>query len=357
MPRFAVSRAVAQLNGSAYAGQRSTTFRFDIVDSLTGYRRAVTPVIESGARIRHDTQSIIKRSITGLRLGVTDTAVFNSITSRLEPFMIVKGEEFSLGRYVPSDWVGLVLSRGNQSVTSFYDEGFIIDQQISSSFGASTISGELVSSMLTRFLARYPITSYIEPTVYQSFGAWGAGTRGGFILDQLALDGDYLSPWFDHTSTLQLKRNFDPAVAIPDFNFDDNLNVLSDGIIIANNLINAPNRFVVIGNGIDSFDVPIVGQADVPSSAPHSIANRGFIIADVTNRQIRSNEQARAIAQALVQRQSLIEETELSTLPDPRHDSYDVIRWQGENWIEVSWTLPFAAGAPMDHVMQRTYMT
>jgi hypothetical protein len=358
MPRFPKTQAVSQLDGQPYTGQRSSTFRFDIVDSVTGYRRAIKPVIGGSAGIRHDTRSTIKRMITGLQLGVADTAAFNSVTSRLEPVMIIKGEEFPLGRYIPSDWVSILLSRGSQSITSFYDEGFIIDQQIPSAFGANSAggtSGEVVNSMLQRFLKQYPIEFMVETTDFASFGAWSAGTRGGFVLEQMALDGDYLSPWFDHSSILQLKRTFDPADQIPTFDFDDNLSVLNGGIIVTNNLINAPNRFVVIGNGPDSFSDAIVGQADVPSSAPHSIANRGFVIADVSNRQIRSSAQAGAIAKALVQRQAIIEQTEFDTLPDPRHDAYDVIKWQGVNWLEISWTLSFTAGVPMKHILQRAY--
>jgi hypothetical protein len=356
LPRFSTTRANARLDGRVYAGQRSSTFRFDLVDIITGYRQAINPIVDGTAGISHDTRTTIKRKITGLQLGVADTAAFNSITSRLEPFMIINDEEFALGRYVPADWAKLVMTRGDQSVAAFYDEGFIIDQQIPSAFGASEIGGENVGSMLQRFISDFPnISVQIEQTSFTTLGSWGAGTRGGFILDQLALDGDFLSPWFDNESVLQLKRTFDPARALPNFDFDDNVNVLRENIIVSNNLITLPNRFVVISNGADALSEPIVGSADVPSSAPHSIANRGFIIASVSNRQIQTDLQANAVASALVQRQALIEETELDTLPDPRHDSYDIIRWQGENWIEVAWTLPFTAGAAMSHIMQRTY--
>jgi hypothetical protein len=344
-----------RLDGRPFIGQRTATFRFDIVDSVTGFRRVVNPIISGNAGINHDTRRTIKRMITGLHLGVADTEVFSSITSRLEPFMVIGGEDFPLGRYVPSDYAQIRLSRGNQSVSSFYDEGFIIDQQTSTSFGALSATGEVVSSTLQRFLENYPVSFNIELTDFTTLGSWSAGTRGGFILDQLALDGDYLSPWFDNSSVLQLIRTFNPAGNLPTFDYDNGISVLIEGIVETNNLINAPNRFIVIGNGADSLGGEIVGQADVPTTAPHSIANRGFVIADVSNRQVRTSAQAAAVAAALVQRQALIEETELSTLQDPRHDSYDIIHWREENWLEVAWTLPFTIGSPMTHVIQRTY--
>lgn len=343
------------LDGAEFRGQRSVTWRFDVVDVVTGYRRAINPVIDGTAGIQHDTARTIKRSINGLALNKIDTLAFDSISSRLEPFMIIGDREFWLGRYVPSDWTRLVEERQTTSIASFYDEGFIVDQQITNAFGANSPGGEVVSSMLQRFLAGYPITYYIEGVIpsYVSLGSWSAGTRGGFILDQLALDGDFLSPWFDNTSTLQFKRSVENE--LPSFDFDNRSQVLDGRILESDNLIDAPNRFVVVGNGASALEAPVVGQADVPSSAPHSIANRGFVVADVSNRQVTTSAQAGAVALNLVRNQTLVEQVELETLVDPRHDSYDVVMWQHKRWVEIAWTMPFAAGGRMRNVLRRAY--
>ena len=355
MPHLVKAPADVKLDGLSRIGQLSISWRFDLVDAVTGYRRAIHPIISGNAVIRHDTRSTIKRVITGLTLDQDDTAAFSSITSRLEPFMLVGGHEFQVGRYVPSDWARLRLTSGVMSNASFYDEGFIIDQQLPNAFGANSTGGEVVSSMLERFLSTYPISYYIEGVLpqYSSLGSWSAGTRGGFVLDQLALDGDYLSPWFDNSSVLRVKRLADDE--LPTFDFDHGSRVIRDRIIESDNLIDAPNRFIVVGNGAAAMPEEVVGIADVPSSAPHSIANRGFIVADVRNRQVTTSAQAGAIAANLVRNQTLVELTELETPPDPRHDSYDIINWRGEHWVEISWTLPFAAGAVMSHTLQRSY--
>lgn len=356
MARFRKTRANAQLDGALYIGQRSVTTRFELVDAVTGYTREINPVVDVSAQLQHNTQTTIKRILTGIRLTAADTAVFSSISSRLQLFMIIKDEEFSLGRYVPSDWAQLRMTSGNQSVASFYDEGFIIDQQLPNAFGASSTSGELVGSALTRFLSRYPVSYLIEqPSEFSTLGSWAAGTRGGQVLEQLALDGDYLPPWFDNNSLLRLRRSFDPADEIPTFNFDTSGYVLRDQIIESDNLIYAPNRFVVIGNGASAFDVPIVAVADVPSSAPHSIQNRGFAVSDVVTRQATTLAQVNAIARQLAQTQTIFQQVEIDTLPDPRHDSYDVIRWQGELWQEIKWTLPLASGGRMSHILRRAF--
>jgi hypothetical protein len=128
---------------------------------------------------------------------------------------------------------------------------------------------------------------------------------------------------------------------------------------LTNDLLDAPNRFIVISNGAVSASaaaIPIVGRYDIPSSAPHSIANRGFVIPSVEERQLDTQAQADAAARNLGQRQTIFERTTLSTAPDPRHDGYDVIRWQGENWLELGWSLPMAEGAAMTHTMRKSYL-
>jgi hypothetical protein len=349
---------LARLDMPDYVGQRSLTYRYDLVDVVTGYRQSIQPLRSPAPRLTHNTQNIIKRNITGLYLGVEATEFFNSISSRLELFMLIDGTEYPLGLYVPADWAQIISTNGTTSSASFYDEGYIIDQQLSSAFGAVSPGGELVMSSLARLLGRYPITSHLEATNYSTSGSWSAGTRGGFVVEQLAFEGDYFSPWFDHSSVMQFIRSFDPAAQIPTFNFDVGNRVLRENILKTDNLINAPNRFVIIGNGSSAMtdDVPIVGVADVPSTAPHSILNRGFVIPHVEHRQIDSVPQASAIALNLARQRTLFEQVELDTLPDPRHDSYDVIRWQDANWLEISWSLSLTPGSPMRHTLRRAYL-
>jgi hypothetical protein len=98
-----------------------------------------------------------------------------------------------------------------------------------------------------------------------------------------------------------------------------------------------------------------VGEASVPQSAPHSLKNRGFEILEVQTLQASSTGQAGAIAKNLMLRQTLFETTSLTTAPDPRHDSYNVIRWQGELWLELAWSMALTEGGGMNHSMRKAY--
>lgn len=342
----------------AHIGQRSATYRFDLVDAVTGYREPINPVEDAAPTLTHNTRRTVKRNINGLQLTRADTAKFNSITSRLEVFMLVRGVEYPLGRYVPGSQIRQRHTSGITSAAGFFDEGIIVDQQLDTSFGPTApFTTESVVSLLGRLLGPLPVDFYLEPTPFDSAGSWSIGTRRGGVVEALALDGDYLSPWFDHTSVMRFIRSFDPARAIPTFDLDAGNRVLRDRIFEADDLTELPNRYIVIGNGTSVVGTTsqVVGVADVPSSAPHSILNRGFTIPSTETRQVTNQSQAEAQARNLALHRTAVEQVELTTPPDPRHDSYDVLHWQGVNWLEVSWSLPLVEGSAMTHVAQRAY--
>lgn len=349
-----------QLDLADYVGQRAATYRFDIVDSVTGYRRTINPKKDSVPTLTHDTTRTIKRQIMGLALGVADTALFNSITSRLEVWMILADQSYPLGRYLPNSQIFFESTAGEQSNVTFYDEGFIVDQEFTEGFGSlGFASTELVQVTLTRCLTGLPITFTVEPSPFSATLSWNSGTRRGYAVEQMAIAGDWLPPWFDNNSIMRFIRSFDPATAVPTFDLDSGNKVFRERVIRSSDLITAPNRFMVVSNGSSSIgagSLPVVGVYNVPDSAPHSALNRGFVIQQTVNRQLDFKPQAQAVANNLGQQQIIYESVELYTAPDPRHDSYDVLRWQDANWLETAWSLPLIEGAQMQHSARKAYL-
>ena len=165
----------------------------------------------------------------------------------------------------------------------------------------------------------------MEPSPYTSAEAWGVGHNRGSILESLALSGDMFSPWFNNDGILTFIRTFNPANRVPDFNFDAGNQVMRAGIVKNDDLLTAPNIFIVASNSATSDDLPAVGRASVPVNAPNSVINRGFEIPEVQNLQLSDSTQAQAVAEALVNRQAIYERVSMSTAPDPRFDSYNVV--------------------------------
>jgi hypothetical protein len=350
----------ALLNLAPYVGQRSATFRFGLMNAVTGkILPDLNPLRDTVPTLSHDTTRTIKRQVTGLTLGVTDTARINSVQDRVTLFMGLAGVEYPLGRYVFSDESALVTTAGDLGNYMLLDEMYVIDQEIEKSISSHTASGEQgVSPLLTQILDPLLVHYIIEPSQYGTIGTWPIGTNRGNVLEDLALDGDYQSPWFDNDGIMRFIRTFDPAAVTPTFDWDANQVVIRDTPIRTSDLLSAPNRFIVISNSTSEggqSQVAVVGVYDVPASAPWSIANRGFVVPRTVTLTVNSLTQANAIAANLGQRQTVFERYEISTAPDPRHDSYDVVRWQEQNWLELAWSLPLIEGSTMSHTIRRTF--
>ncbi len=171
--------------------------------------------------------------------------------------------------------------------------------------------------------------------------------------------GDYWSPWMDNLGTFRMIRTFDPASpsVAPLSNWDATKAVIRSSVSYTDDLLTAPNRFVVIsnkGSGTNA-DQEVVGTYDTPASAPWSIANRGFVIPEIRDVPVDSSIAATVAARNIGRRQQVFERAQVSTPPDPRHDSYDTIVWNGVRWLELAWTLQLTEGAPMVHTLRRVY--
>lgn len=356
----------ALLDFYAWVGQRSITFRFMLYDFKTGLNIKELHPVNSGTipTLSHDTSRTIVRQVSGLYFTSEDTEVINIVSHRLRIQMVIEDRDpVDLGFYLFADNLGIQTTAGVESSITMFDSGFIVDQQMEQSYSAGTftadgtvISFRQVDQAIQDILAGLPIKYSIESTPYYTISSIAAGsTRGSFIND-LSVEGDFFAPWFDNTDTMRFIRTFDPAAVIPDFDFDSNFRIDRDSIRLTNDLLDAPNRFIVISNGsVTDMTLPVVGVYDVPAAAPHSIFNRGFVIPHVEEWQVDYAAQAYAIAANIAARSAIFETVTFTTPPDPRHDSYDVFRFNGVNWLELSWEMQLIAGGTMNHTGRRSY--
>lgn len=352
----------SRLDLAPWVGQRQATWRFRLVDGPTGIHLGeLTPISDSPPALSHDVGRTIKRQLSPLDLGRVDTARIDPIRHRVLLDMLIGGTVYPLGRYMWGDFTRIKSTGGDLSSSALVDEMFIIDQDMESSF--SSVQGFIsqdvgVDAVIRRLLEPIPnLTLEIEPTDQSAVGTWAAGTSRAKVLADLATQGGYFAPWFDNDGALQIIQSFDPADKIPDIDLDAGNQVQQDSITNTDDLIDAPNRFVVISNGSQgaSVSASAVGTYDVPNSAPHSILNRGFVVPDVRDIQVRDQGQAQAVARTIGLAQTVFERVTLSTSPDPRHDSYDVISWDSEQWLELSWSMTLKEGGDMTHTMRKVY--
>jgi hypothetical protein len=339
------------LDLAPWVGQRQCTFRFDRINAVTGEDLGqINPL--RGASLTHDTTRTIKRQLT-MSLGVEDTAAINAVQDRILVFMVFPGgQEYPLGRYQFTDNTRQVFTSGRLGQVALNDEMFLVDQQIPEAVnGVSNGINQVISTILDPL----PIEFAAEATLFQCTQAWGIGSGRGSMLEALAVTGDFFSPWFDNYGILRFIRSFDPATRIPELDWDEGDQVLRSGITETDDLLTAPNKFVVISNASSNLASAVVGTASVPPTAPHSLANRGFEILEQQDLQLTDASQAQAVANNLANRQTIFERVSLTTAPDPRHDSYNVIRWQGDLWLELAWSMALTEGGNMNHLLRKAY--
>lgn len=340
------------LDSNPWVGQRQCSFRFERVDGVTGEVLAELHPIR-GASLTHDTTRTIKRQLN-MALGTVDTAKIDVISDRILLSMVFpNGSTYPMGRYMFTDQSNELYTSGSLSNVVLNDEMFLVDQQI-----VTGVLGDNQPTMtvIQQVLNKLPIKYVMEPSSFSAVGAWSAGATRGSILEALAVTGDYFSPWFGNDGLMHWIRSFDPADGrLPDFDWDAHTKVFRAGIVQTSDLITAPNKFVVVSNTPEDPSEAVVGEAVVNPAAPHSVVNRGFEIPEVQDLQISDSVQAAAVAQNLANRQTIFERVQLSTAPDPRHDSYNVIRWQGSLWLELAWSMSLVEGGAMGHLLRKAY--
>lgn len=334
-----------------WVGQRQATFRFERFNGVTGEELGeIYPL--RGATLSHDTTRIIKRQLN-LDLGVLDTAEVNTLTDRIRVSMVFpNGASYPMGVYMFTDSSRQVYTSGQLGTMALNDEMFLVDQQITSGINGT---GFATASVIQSVLAGLPIQYEMEPSPFTAMESWGSGVNRGQILEQLSISGDYFSPWFNNQGLLKFIRTFDPATRLPDFDFDAHSTVIREPIIKTDDLLQAPNRFQVNSTSSLNMNQQVTATFDVAPTAPHSVARRGFVVASVTNLPLSDSSQAAAVAEGLARRQTVFERVTLTTPPDPRHDSYNVIRWRGEKWLEIAWSMSLMAGGAMSHLLRKVY--
>lgn len=335
-------------------GQSGVTYKFKLLNGVTEEQLGYLNPIRN-ASLSHDTTRTIKRQLS-LTLGVADVARVDPLTARVEPIMVASdGTEWPLGRYVFTDISYQDFTSGSLANAVLNDEMFVVDQQITE--GVDGGLDKNIEQIILAVMKGLPFTVMVEPTLYEADGmSWASGTNRGQILEALALNGDYFSPWFGNDRSLNFVRAFNPADRVPDFNFDNGRQVAQASVLRSSDILLAPNRFTVISNTMDTFfNNAITATVDTPPTAPNSFANRGFYIPLTVTVQASTGAQATAIAKNLAQRNQVYERINLTTAPDPRHDSYNVILWQGALWLELAWMLNMTPGGAMTHLLRKSY--
>ena len=356
-----MSGALDDLDLVAGIGQRTESFIFRATDGGTGeVLGEVHPSRSSAITLDQSAGAVITRSLT-LEFDEDESAALHPLSTRNEPFMLIGGTEYPLGHYLFTDPLRQDYAEyetgpgeGLRSTMSspLADRMAIVDTELEHAF---TADGDAASDVLRALLSPLPIIAEIDDSPSVIVNTWAAGTTRTGVAGTVAELGGYLAPWFNHRGVFQARRRFEPALAIPDFDWDASPHVYRDSITRADALAYTPNRIVVIGNGSTVENAAVVAYCDVPSTAPHSALNIGFVRSRVIEAQVSGLAQAQELAENLCLQQTVAETVQVSGPPDPRYEAHQVVRFEGELWLHLAWSMEMAAGGTMRHTLQRAY--
>lgn len=345
-------------------GQRSSTFRFDVLDAGLSLQGTITPDESSPPSVSHDSGRTIMRTLDGLVLPPGTWEDINVASDRIRPSMILEnGAEFALGVFLFGDVPKARATNGRTLTASLVDQTLMLDQGVERTVSVAPFTP--LASAIEDLLVTSPLIAWAIAgtglTTGGSWLTWPIGTSLYKILTELAQMAAFYNPYFDRDGALQFQPVPDLASTTPTVTYATGRNIFTGSIAESDDLLTAPNRYIVTDTS--ATDNPIGGVWDVPADAPNSFVNRGFYVTRVENMQgLVDNAAATAAAMALGQQdRSALSHVEFAGPPDPRHDANDVVRYEiGDaaldgKYREFAWSMPLVEGSDMRHSLRRVY--
>jgi hypothetical protein len=337
---------------------RTSGWRLDVLDVHLVRIGELHPV-EPGLTVENNINRDVKRTLSGLVIPRTEAVSLNYFANRLRPVWLEGGAEYPLGVFLISDASTVRHTWGTTAELSLVDQGLILTMLLDRSI--SFPIGTPVRSAMLSVLGMLNLPAYEVDTTDAALGGaatWAMGRETWVrVLNDLAAVAGFNSGYFDNVGTYRLRRA--PAAhddTLPDFDYDSPPRVYADSIVESEATIESPNRYVVIGTS-GNQTTPVVGVWDVPADAPHSYEKRGYRVVSMAERQGLSLADATEAARTKgLQDADTYQWASFAAAPDPRHDTYNVIRWQGALWREQGWNLPLEVGAEHRHELRRSYI-
>lgn len=337
-------------------GQVASSIRFEVVDRDLEVVGTVRPL--EAASINAKVQGNIKRTLNGVRLGESALRDLDPFRHRIKPWWVLEdGTEWPLGVFVftaSAIHVGTYVSTLD---TTLMDQEHILDQGTNATF--SIAAGGSIRTAVEALIGQLRITNVVLPSTTVTVGdpvVWAAGTSRLRILNELCALAGWLSPYFDNDGVLVIRTPPDVDHDAPDHVYDSNAQhrcrILRASIVQNDNLLDAPNVFVVICSG--PSDGEIVGAAQVDPRLPWSVANRGYEVVEVIRVQgLTSTAQAEYLAAVYASQAGGYRNVTFDGTADPRHDLFQLVEYDGVTYREIAWNLTLKPGGSHSHTLTR----
>lgn len=338
-------------------GQRTEGMRFELRDVEGVHLGSITP--QRVVSIDNNTEGVLKRTIGNFVLPPNIAADVNMISDRVWPYWLLgDGSEYQLGIFLFAAAASQRRSYGLFSTTRLLDQGLVLGQPTPHTIGFN--EGTYVTDAIATVFDLAGVHTYeiaSSALVLSSPLAWPAGTQSTFakIISELCAIAGLTDWFFSNAGVATVLAVPDLSTAAPTLRYNAGGRIIAGSMVEENDLLAAPNRYIAIDTA--AKDVPIVGQYDLPDDAPNSVVARGFPMVKIIEAPgVGTTDAALAYATAYAQTDPRSHKTvQFHSSPDPRHDTFDVVEYLGENYQELSWSLTGAPGGPHRHKIKRVY--
>lgn len=345
------------------------SFRFELLDVSHNVIGHLSPFSDTAPSITNSIDRTIKRQMQGLVLPVSDAMSINTLTDRVKPWAVFgDGTQVPCGVFIFSD---TTMSRRTFGSTQFASTGSqvtltgslldqlsMIDQ--ATAVGTAYPPGTPIATALEEQMQRSSALDWhIDPSTAKIRGTeWfvkPAGTSLLEVINDLAQLGSYYTLFFDNEGVGQILQVPDLSSSDIDFEYGEGGTVFADSVTESNDLLQAPNRYIVVNNSLT--DQAVSGRWDIPATSPNSISNIGRIVAHQIDMQgIESNSDAAAAAKAFGQADfSTYAWATFDTLINPNHDTFNIVGWRGIKYREQSWGYTCVHDAKHNHELRRIF--
>ena len=339
-------------------GMRTDRFRVDVLNASNGKIGELHPPV--GMKIDNDATRAIKRRAS-IDVSAAEFNDIDPLTHRLRPTMILEnGSEYPLGVFMFADYPRVRSSYGLSASATLFDQGLILGQQL-----RSTVAVEVATNAAAAFAAiaaEAGVLAMKVDSTSASVGAplvWPAGKSSatyGRVLSDLAAIAGFHDPYFDNDGVLVARRLTNPDDVVASLRYVDGGRIIAGSMLESNDLLSAPNLVIVVDTAAGGN--PVTYRYELGADAPHAWARRGFWVPRMIEAPgVASIANAVELARTAIATDPLAWETVSFASPlDPRHDTFDIIDYRGQNYLEQRWSMSLTAGGEMTHEAKRVLL-
>lgn len=321
-------------------------WRFEAVRPGSNIRQFTPQTMGS---ISFDLSREVPKTINGLTVPPDQWAVIDVRLDQLSCILAVDGADYPMGMFVFSELARqksvVVDSAGNAGdliTASLSDRCMLL---IRNEGRAESLNrGFDPSNEMQRILSNsgVPYSVSAAPNLSVNSITWAGDTTDLAKVKELGTLAGHRPLWMDNNGVI---RSVAAQVIDTEIIPLSTLQPIAGSIAIVEKFLTAPNRVIVSDNGAAAY--AIRGQWDAPASAPHSRANRGYVMSTVQESQgLGSADHAQNVAATLGE-QYTARSLAASIVPTPVLDGPQVISYDGANWLVTGWSVDLSPGSTM----------